>query len=97
MTSDSWARLLSSRTRRCASHSSPRDQRAQDLAPLRLKADPDDANALFAMTLSLGMRADYASLIDKHQVGGSATCELAKLSASTATASNASSSCPAWN
>lgn len=44
------------------------DQRAQDLARLRLQADPDDANALFAMTLSLGMQADYASLIDKHQV-----------------------------
>lgn len=44
------------------------DQRAQDLARLRLKADPHDANALFAMTLSLGMQADYASLIDKHQV-----------------------------
>jgi hypothetical protein len=44
------------------------DQRAQDLARFRLEADPDDANALFAMTLSLGMRADYASLIDKHQV-----------------------------
>ena len=44
------------------------DQQAQDLARIRLKPDPDDANALFAMTLSLGMRADYASLIDKHQV-----------------------------
>jgi len=44
------------------------DKRAQDLAQLRLKTNPDDANALFAMTLSLGMQADYASLIDKHQV-----------------------------
>jgi hypothetical protein len=44
------------------------DQRAQDLARLRFKADPDDKNALFAMTMSLGMRADYASLIDKHQL-----------------------------
>ena len=44
------------------------DQRAQDLAQLRFKADPDDANALFGMTMSLGMRADYASLIDKHQL-----------------------------
>ncbi len=44
------------------------DQRAQDLAQLRLKADPDDTNALFAMTLSVGLQADYASLIDKHQV-----------------------------
>ena len=43
-------------------------QRAQDLARLRLKTDPKDANALFAMTLSLGMQADYASLIDMKQV-----------------------------
>ncbi len=44
------------------------DKNAQNLAQLRLKTNPDDANALFAMTLSLGMQADYASLIDKHQV-----------------------------
>jgi hypothetical protein len=44
------------------------DKQAQDLAQLRLKTNPDDPNALFAMTLSLGMQADYASLIDKHQV-----------------------------
>jgi len=44
------------------------DHRAQDLARLRLETDPDDVNALFAMTLSLGMQADYASLIEKHQL-----------------------------
>ena len=44
------------------------DKHAQDLARLRLNANPVDPNALFAMTLSLGMQADYASLIDKHQV-----------------------------
>ena len=44
------------------------DKRAQELAQLRLKTVPDDANALFAMTLSLGMQADYASLIDKEQL-----------------------------
>lgn len=43
-------------------------QRAQDLAQLRLEANPNDANALFAMTLSVGMQADYASLIEKHQL-----------------------------
>ncbi len=43
-------------------------KQAQDLAQLRLTTNPDDTNALFAMTLSLGMQADYASLIDKHQV-----------------------------
>jgi hypothetical protein len=44
------------------------DKKAQDLAQLRLQTHPDDTNALFAMTLSLGMQADYASLIDKRQV-----------------------------
>jgi hypothetical protein len=44
------------------------DKQAQALAQARLKTNPDDTNALFAMTLSLGMQADYASLIDKHQV-----------------------------
>jgi hypothetical protein len=44
------------------------DLRAQDVARLRLETDPEDVNALFAMTLSLGMQADYASLIEKHQL-----------------------------
>ena len=44
------------------------DKQAQDLAQLRLQANPDDTNALFAMTLGMGMQADYASLIDKHQL-----------------------------
>jgi len=44
------------------------DKQAQDLAQLRLRANPDDPNSLFPMTLSVGMQADYASLIDKHQV-----------------------------
>jgi hypothetical protein len=44
------------------------DQKAQDLAQKQLKSNPDDPNALFAMTLSLGMQADYASLIDKRQL-----------------------------
>ena len=35
---------------------------------MRLKTNPDDANALFAMTLSQGMQANYASLIDKRQL-----------------------------
>ncbi len=44
------------------------DLRAQTLAQLRLETDPDDVNALFAMTVSLGMQADYASLIEQHQL-----------------------------
>jgi hypothetical protein len=43
-------------------------KQAQELAQLRLDTTPDDTNALFAMALSLGMEADYASLIDKHQM-----------------------------
>ena len=44
------------------------DKEAQDLAQSRLKTNPDDTNALFAMSLSVGMQADYASLIDKRQI-----------------------------
>jgi tetratricopeptide (TPR) repeat protein len=44
------------------------DKQAQDLAQLQLTANPKDANALFAMALSMGMQADYASLIDKQQL-----------------------------
>jgi len=44
------------------------DLRAQNQARNRLETDPDNANALFAMTLSLGMQADYASLIEKQQL-----------------------------
>jgi hypothetical protein len=44
------------------------DLRAQNLAQLQLETDPDDVNALFAMVLSVGMQADYASLIDKQQL-----------------------------
>jgi tetratricopeptide (TPR) repeat protein len=42
-------------------------RRAQELARLRLETDPNDADALFAMTLSGGLEADYASLIDMEQ------------------------------
>ena len=44
------------------------DLRAQDLARPQLEHDPYDVKALFVMTLSLGMQADYASLIEKHQL-----------------------------
>jgi tetratricopeptide (TPR) repeat protein len=44
------------------------DKRAQDLAQQQLQSNPDDPNALFAITLSVGMQADYASLIDKRQL-----------------------------
>jgi hypothetical protein len=44
------------------------NERALDLARVRLNTNPADPNALFSMTLSLGMQADYASLIDKEQM-----------------------------
>jgi tetratricopeptide (TPR) repeat protein len=44
------------------------DKQAQELAQLPLKTHPDDTNALFAMSLGVGMQADYASLIDKDQL-----------------------------
>jgi Tetratricopeptide repeat len=44
------------------------DKRAQELAQLRLKVVPDDANALFSMALRLGMQADNGSLIDNEQL-----------------------------
>jgi len=44
------------------------DKRARDVAQLRLKTNPDNPNALFAMSMSLGMQADYAGLIDKRQL-----------------------------
>src|SRR5579872_6383591 len=44
------------------------DKQAQELAQIELKTNADDPNALFAMSLSLGMQADYASLIDKRQI-----------------------------
>lgn len=41
---------------------------AQELAGQRLKANPADADALFALTITSGMSADYASLIEKRQL-----------------------------
>ena len=43
------------------------NQRTQELARQRLRANPQDADALFALTISTGMQADYASLIEKRQ------------------------------
>ncbi len=43
-------------------------RRAQELAAARLKANPEDANALFALTISSGMQADYASIIQKRHL-----------------------------
>jgi len=42
--------------------------RAESQARARLAANPKDENALFAMTLSSGLRADYAALIEKRNL-----------------------------
>ena len=42
--------------------------RAQKLAKARLSKDPKDRDALFAMTLSAGLQADYAALIEKRNL-----------------------------
>jgi hypothetical protein len=39
--------------------------RAETLSRARLAKDPKDRDALFALTLAFGVRADYAALIDK--------------------------------
>ncbi|HUO16053.1 MAG TPA: hypothetical protein VMX38_13805 [Verrucomicrobiae bacterium] len=42
--------------------------RAQNLARARLAKDPNDRDGLFAMTLSAGLQADYAALIEKRNL-----------------------------
>ena len=42
--------------------------RAENLARTRLAKDPKDRDALFAMTLSNGLQADYAALIEKRNL-----------------------------
>jgi hypothetical protein len=42
--------------------------RAQTTATARLATSPQDRDALFAMTLSSGLRADYAAMIEKHNL-----------------------------
>jgi hypothetical protein len=43
-------------------------RRAEDLAHARLKSNPSDADALFALTITTGMLADYSSLIERKQI-----------------------------
>ena len=42
--------------------------RAETLAKARLEKQPNDHDALFAMTLSSGLKADYAALIEKKNI-----------------------------
>lgn len=41
---------------------------AENLAHVRLEKDPQDRNALFALTLAAGLQADYAALIEKRNL-----------------------------
>ena len=43
-------------------------ERSEELARKRLTGNPQDADALFAMTLVYGLRADYAALIEKRNL-----------------------------
>ena len=43
-------------------------ERAQTLSTNHLASSPKDRDALFAMTLSSGLQADYAALIEKHNL-----------------------------
>jgi tetratricopeptide (TPR) repeat protein len=44
------------------------NQRARDLARKQLESRPENADALFALTLAAGMQADYASILEKRQL-----------------------------
>ncbi|MGH9649236.1 MAG: hypothetical protein ACRD3I_02080, partial [Terriglobales bacterium] len=43
-------------------------ERSEELAHKRLASSPEDADALFAMTMVYGLRADYAALIEKRNL-----------------------------
>jgi hypothetical protein len=45
-------------------------QRGREQALRRLKADPNDANALFALALATGSRANYSVMLEKQQAKG---------------------------
>jgi hypothetical protein len=42
--------------------------KAESVATTRLATSPQDRDALFAMTLSSGLQADYAAMIEKHNL-----------------------------
>jgi hypothetical protein len=44
------------------------NQTGRDLALTRLSADPRDAEALFALTIATGMRADFAAILERRQL-----------------------------
>ena len=44
------------------------NQRAKEIALQRLKLDPHDLSALYAVTLATGMEADYSGILEKHHL-----------------------------
>jgi tetratricopeptide (TPR) repeat protein len=44
------------------------NQRARDMAGKRLKSNPDDPDALFALTMADGMQGDFEAVIEKSQL-----------------------------
>jgi hypothetical protein len=55
--------------------------RAETLSRARLAKDPNDPDALFALTLSSGLQADYAALIEKHNMASLHFTKAASVSA----------------
>jgi hypothetical protein len=55
--------------------------RAENLARVRLTKDPKDRDALFALTLSSGLQADYAALIEKRNLASLHFTKAASVSA----------------
>jgi hypothetical protein len=55
--------------------------RSESLARAKLAKDPKDRDALFAMTLSSGLQADYAALIEKRNLASLHFTKQASLSA----------------
>jgi hypothetical protein len=44
------------------------NEKGKEVARRRLNEDPRDADALFVMTITTGMQADFASILEKHQM-----------------------------
>lgn len=44
------------------------NRKAQDIAKQQLKSNPNDANALFVLTLAAGMQADYLGILERRQL-----------------------------
>ncbi len=44
------------------------NEKGKELARRRLDKDPQDANALFVLTIATGMQADFASILEKRQL-----------------------------